>query len=174
MVGCRWLLRSAGLGAATMPIAIALIVRWSLGGAPAPARATLEEDLSIERMTPLPRLTESQRAIVLYADSALEQPFGASPLHGVAIEEPAPSQERSAPVSEPTPENLSPAPRFDVTSLLVSSKGALVMINGKLRRVGDEIEPQWRLERIDVEGDVVVIAGPEDRVVEVAIRQRGR
>lgn len=161
-------LRSAGLGAAATPVVIALLARWSLGGAPMSAHATIEDHGSKALVTPLPRLTDSQRSVAEYAQAALAQPFASSPLHGVApaVENPA-AEDQSPGVSVVTPEQ--PAPAFNVKSVLVSSKGALATINGRLRRIGDEIEPQWRLSSIDVENGVVRISGPGERLIEIPI-----
>ncbi len=166
MPGRRQLLRGAGIGAAATPIAMALLFRWGTGGAPPQARATIDDGPSASQVMPLPKLTEAQVAVVTFARSAMQQPFGASPLHG------------AAPIVETTEESTAPtnvvpvevpAPSFHVKSVLVSSKGALATVNGRLRRVGDEIEPQWTLAKIDVDAGILVISGPRDRTIEVPI-----
>lgn len=163
------MLRSAGIGAAATPVAIALIVRWSVGGVPPAAHATSEEFDRGPAAAPLPRLTEPQRNLVVYAQAALAQPLGTSPLHNAAAAQPeSPRDEPRASPSAPAA-IIPTAPDFHVKSVLVSSKGALATINGRLRRIGDEIEPQWRLRAIDVDQGVVRIEGPSERIVEIPI-----
>lgn len=159
-------LRTAGLGAAAAPLAVALVVRWGLGGAPPMASATYDEAPPHSAAPTLPTLSAEERDVLAYARATLSRPFGASPLHA-AEPEPKTSVQPAAP--EATVEVRSPDPTFNVSSVLVSSRGALATINGRMRREGDMLDDAWRLAHIDTDNGLLRIEGPNDRVIAVAI-----
>lgn len=159
-------IRTAGLGAAAAPVVVALVVRWSLGGAPPHAGATIALGAPLtESSPPLPRSDAATASVETFSRAALREPFAASPMH--RVQEPA--QEIAAPtpsVAEPRPE---PTPVFHVTAVLVGKRATLVTINGRLRRVGDEVAPGWRLVSIDADAAELTIVAEDGRREVVSI-----
>ena len=148
-------IRTAGVGAAAAPVALAMVIRALIGGAPADANAAAAALAPDTAEIPTPVHWSADEADAdAYAIASLREPFADSPMHRVparaAPVEPAPTAPTVAP--EPTP-------TFIVTSVLVGRRATLVTINGRLRRLGDEVEPGWRLESIDIAaGEVILIA----------------
>ena len=165
------MIRSAGLAAAAAPLALALVARLGLGGPPATAgAATQSESPDIVAPASMPVLSEQQERVRLYAQAALAQPFAASPMHRMKSTAPI---EPSAPEVRKV-ESVPATPHFEVTAVVVSSRQSLATINGKLRRIGDEVAPGWRLAQIDKVKGVLMITGDDGRHVEISIRQMVR
>ena len=52
-------------------------------------------------------------------------------------------------------------PEFVVTGVMTSKAGNIVLINGKARRAGDEIDGGWVIEAIDAKTKQVILTHPE-------------
>jgi len=171
-------LRKAGLGAAAAPVMVALVVRWVAGGAPTLAGAASDDSQTVKnQLVPLPTLSEKQRRALAFATSALDQPMALSPMRAVVMEPQSTQDDQSvegAQVQTPALPALPPAPSFAVTAVMVSARHSLATINGKLRRIGDEIESGWRLKRINIAEGVVVIVSEDGRRVLIPIRKATR
>lgn len=164
------IMRKAGLVAALAPILVALAARWATGGAPAAVHA----DVAPLDAAPTPvRLSERQLRAQAFALQSLDRALGPSPLRplGTAEASPSHSDENDTPTPALKP---APTPKFIVSSVVLGSRQALATINGKLRRIGDEIEPGWTLEAIDKARDEIVIASDDGRRVVIPIRRRVR
>lgn len=159
--------RSAGLGAAAAPVIVALVARALVGGSPADVGAA-ERALGEAPTRTAPALvamTPAETAARAYARAALREPFAGSPMHrGIEAPEPSIGPAPAEPVrAEPT------APVFTVTSVLVGRRATLVTINGRLRRLGDEVEPGWRLTEIDARAGTVTLTSEDGRRERVSI-----
>ncbi|MGQ0627526.1 MAG: hypothetical protein ACT4PL_05420 [Phycisphaerales bacterium] len=62
-----------------------------------------------------------------------------------------------------------PAGELRLGGIMGTGESALAMVNGKVRRIGDEIEPGWRLTAIDAQAFTLTLTGPEG--VEFIIRR---
>lgn len=159
-------IRSAGLAAIALPLALALVARLGLGPPPPAAHAMADNPIPRRELSsPLPTLTPEQERVRHYAAQALAQPFAASPMHRLAPEAPIEASPEPPQVQAPA------KPTFDVTGVIVSSRHALATINGALRRIGDEVEPGWRLTSIDARQGVLIITGDSGERLEISIRK---
>lgn len=120
----------------------------------------------LEHQEPPAALTVKQQTLLQLMEEARARPFNASPLlHHEEIE------------IESLPESLDPedpenpeAETFEVmiSAILSSGHGAVALIDGKPRRVGDTIrEEQWRISAIDIDERSVTFVNAADGRVEV-------
>lgn len=54
-------------------------------------------------------------------------------------------------------EQIVSAPDFNATAIMASKAGNIALINGKARRVGDELEGGWSIEKIDAKAKQVIL-----------------
>ena len=105
-------------------------------------------------------LTPAQQRALAFIQSLDEQPLGRSPMDGP---EPEPVSEPSAPIDAPKPPSFPSELR--VTAIIGDGGTAAAVIAGRLRRIGDEVAPGWRVETIDARGRRVVFTDSDGRVV---------
>lgn len=113
-----------------------------------------------------PRLDPTQTAAVVYGRSMREQSRPESPFYVIssASSEAVIEQDRSK-----EPEKIAPPPQFHLTSIL-KGKSPFATINGRLRKVGDEVEGAWTVHQIDPEAGTVLISAPGRESVLVKLR----
>ena len=66
-----------------------------------------------------------------------------------------PSVPGSEPGNDPAPQ--SPPPAVTVTSILGNGRGAMAIVNGRVRRAGDEVAPGWAVRSIDAQAGLVTV-----------------
>lgn len=87
------------------------------------------------------------------------------------VPSPFPQHERYASEGDEPMRITDPAqPDFSLTSVLSAPGGALCVINERVRRAGDQVEPGWSVKSIDAAARRVVLTGPGGR--EVVLAQR--
>ncbi len=87
------------------------------------------------------------------------------------VPSPFPQHERYATEGDEPIQLTDPTlPDFSLTSVLSAPGGALCVINERVRRTGDQIEPGWSVKSIDAAARRVVLTGPRGR--EVVLAQR--
>lgn len=147
------------------PLAIALGLQ-ALESAPGPGAAFASpiEDIAIEfPARAAAQITDQQRAAQAFAAIRRADPVGEAPLL-YPLPAPAEAAQASAPAATPDP-------AITVNSIMAGRGGAMATVNRKLRRVGDEVAPGWKVSAIDPEAGTVTIAGPEGR--EIVARRAG-
>lgn len=87
---------------------------------------------------------------------------------------PAPEPVHAAEPAAAEPEPVRPGMPALALSGVVSREGqAVALINGRLRGVGEEAAPGWRIEEIDRGALRVTLRGPDGRVEQIHGRGRG-
>lgn len=165
--------RHAPLGAGAAPLLAVLLARVmapALGPSSSFADETDAEGAPLIELEPLPA---KSLAAAAFAREALAAPSGVSPF------ERGPSTDRAAPTTaaveaEPAAPSDDPAPPLSVSAVLADSRtgAAIAVINGKVRRVGDELAPGWSVETIDAATGVVTAVGPRGQRTASPARKR--
>lgn len=113
--------------------------------------------------TPAPApLSPAQQRALAFIRSLGDQPAGRSPMDGPEPEA-ALITESNAPVEASKPPSFPSDLR--VTAIIGDGETAAAVIASRLRRVGDDIAPGWRVEAIDARGRRVVFTDSDGRVV---------
>lgn len=139
------------LAVAMAPIAAVLIARTVVPvQGPSPALAAGVPDVAPIRIAPAATsLTPEQARLASIAAEIRAQPFGSSPFNPIAG--PTPVLEELPPSShvefEPAASAPEP-PRCRLTSIM-AGRTPVATINGRARRVGDTIAPEWIVGSID-------------------------
>lgn len=113
---------------------------------------------------PKPIASTQNPAVAAEAARLLTQPIGPSPL--------ADKTPKTKPVvieAEPEPVKA-PPPEFTLTSVAGRGTRAFAMIDGKLRKVGDDLGEGWTVREIDTAGRTVRVAGPDEHVLVLTLR----
>lgn len=154
-------------GAFAAPLALALALR-ALGSGPGPATAFADEDLfDMPEPAPLATVrtfTPEERAAAAFAASKRAEPVGEAPL---VYPKAAPVEATSAAAAA-----VDPAPAISVNSIMAGRGGAMATVNGKLRRVGDEVAPGWKIAAIDAGAGTVTVRHADGR--EIVASRAGR
>lgn len=141
------------IGAILLPSVVGYLSGY-LGAGPSRAGAVMIE--------PMPELP------VVVPSGAVPQPTprGAvqSPFKFLAREESPQHTDRPARRGLPHPQSV-PDPEFTLTAVMPSPARPLAVINGKARRIGDEIEPGWVLSAIDGDARRVVLTHRTGRLM---------
>jgi hypothetical protein len=111
---------------------------------------------------PAPLSPAQQRALA-YIRSLDDHPTVRSPMDGPDEPEPSPVTEPQDPVEAPKPPSFPSDLR--VTAIIGDGDTAAALIASRLRRVGDEVAPGWRVEAIDARGRRVVFIDSDGQVV---------
>lgn len=110
-----------------------------------PARASAGEAGAAQGVEVRPaELTAAQRASLAHAAEVRAAGMGRSPLYYP----PARETGRGAREEERSAVELA-APDLMVTSVVRGERAVFAIVNGRARRVGDEVEPGWTLVEID-------------------------
>jgi hypothetical protein len=113
---------------------------------------------------PMPIASTQSPAAAAETTRLLTQPIGPSPL--------ADRTPKTKPVvieAEPEPVKT-PPPEFTLTSVAGRGVRAFAMIDGKLRKVGDDLGEGWIVREIDTPGRSVRVAGPDEHVLVLTLR----
>lgn len=163
-----------GLAVMLAPVAAVQFVRMidgpGLTGAPAATPPKEEPSPALTLMQPQRVLTPAQQQAMAYlrglaAPSELRSPMDAPPPAPTAV---APEAAQVPTRSEPEPIPTDPLAGVTVTAILGSGDGAVAMIAHRLRRVGDEVVPGWRVKEIDGRRRRVVLVGDGGDTAELA------
>jgi hypothetical protein len=162
-------------GALVAPVAVVLILRALGTGYPAKTVAAVTEtalppsdtpEAAVPPAPPLASKAEVERAL-----SWLRAREGTAPARSPMDFEPAVQAAPEAPEpAAPAPSAArptKPSGPVNLSSVMATEGGALATINGRIVRVGDSLEPGWRVVEIDARRVSVVIEGPEARRLEL-------
>lgn len=155
------------VGAFAAPLALALALR-ALGSGPGPAAAFADEEL-FDMPDPAPAatvrtFTPEELAAAAFAESKRAEPVGEAPL---VYPKAAPVEAASASAAP-----VDPGPAISVNSIMAGRGGAMATVNGKLRRVGDEVAPGWKITAIDAGAGTVTVRHADGR--EIVASRAGR
>jgi hypothetical protein len=148
----RW--RGIGLIAAAIPIAVAQLARVVDRFGPAPASAsTAVGEVSIFTPAPTPPAepTPGQAAALAWLRAQESVPWTGDPFAtqvAPAHTEPVPIKDVVPAASAPTDAQAKP-PEIKVSGFMGKGDSAMVTLNRRVRRVGDEIASGWTLIEID-------------------------
>ena len=135
---------------------------------PGPASALAEEDgYDVPDVAPAAAVrtfTPEEIAARTFAESKRGQPVGEAPL---VYPKPAPTEAPSVAAAA-----ADPAPAISVNSIMAGRGGAIATVNGKLRRVGDEVAPGWKITAIDAGAGTVTVRHADGR--EIVASRAGR
>lgn len=159
--------RAMIVGAFAAPLALAMALRL-LGGPPGPSSAFAQDEWGDEPAPSAPALfkpNDKELKAAAYAASKRDEPIGPAPL---LYPKAAAAERAPAPAAAPA----DPTPTLTVNSIMAGRGGAMATVNGKLRRVGDEVAPGWKVSAIDPVEGTVTVAHADGR--EVVGRRAGR
>lgn len=159
--------RLVRFGGAVLPIVALAVIRLALPGV-VPARADVTARGAPSRVVEAKaaaQLTPAQERMAAFVERARELPFGPSPFVEGADYWPAPTEAARA--------GAPGTPVFIATSLL-TGRSPVAVVNGKPRRIGEEVEPGWRLRSVDAARGVCVIEGANGRLATASIRSHAR
>lgn len=151
------------------PLALALALRaLGSGVRPGPAMAFADEDM-YDMPEPAPvatvrTFTPEELAAAAFAASKRTEPVGEAPL---VYPKAAPVEAASAAAAP-----VDPGPAISVNSIMAGRGGAMATVNGKLRRVGDEVAPGWKITAIDAGAGTVTVLHADGR--EIVASRAGR
>ena len=135
-----------------------------------PASAIANQLTPVAAYKPTPQSTPSPTALALVSQFNAEavRGFGPSPMINRAPPppkvQPKPiEQPRSEPKVEPKPTLVPPpqrleAPSLNITSIMAAHTGAVAVINGKIRRVGDVVGNGYRITSINATTGEIEVA----------------
>jgi hypothetical protein len=73
-----------------------------------------------------------------------------------------------------TPRTHSTAAQFTLTTIMATRDGAIAVIGGRVCRIGDTLGDGWKIESIDPDAGVVVLAGQDGSRTSVSLRNPHR
>ncbi len=153
----------AAAGAA--PLALTLALAW-LDAPPGPATVyadPLDEPAIAAPAAPV--RTDRERVAAAYAAAQRDKPVGAAPFL-------YPQMSRSEPIAAAPPSQpVDPPPAVSVNTIMSGRGGAMATVNGKLRRLNDEVAPGWIIVAIDAAAGTVTVRHADGREI---VAQRGR
>lgn len=168
--------RISFLAALTLPLLTVGGIRtaWLAKG---PATAGASQVKPVERKNgspeskapaPVPRHARDELARAI--SSTLTTTLGPSPLF-------APEIHRSA--APPSPSEIPGVPMVDVaefrlTSIATGARELMAVIDGRVRRVGEEVRDGWKVESIDKIAQTVTFSGPDGRSAIAKLRSDDR
>lgn len=165
--------RVAALSGLVIPVVVLGLLRIGSRG-PASATALVAapgaEQPAAERVRPDPRVVSAVAYLRARApETAVQSPF----------DHPAPPPAAEAPAADPAPARPAgkPArrhtvPEFRVTSIMGRGESAFASINGRVCRVGAEVEG-WRVVAIDPTTRLVELEGPDGTRTTASPDERG-
>lgn len=153
------------------PIMLVVAGRFAIGLNPAESQAALPAEVDTGAVPLVQPMSAAQRKLVTYlAETAGSLPPLDSPMDQI------PAPVTSEPVAAVlTPAAVEPDPRPEVqsrpvTPLFLSGimagpepASALVMISGKVFRVGQEVTPGWTLTKIDAQSLSITLRGTDNQ-----------
>lgn len=163
-----------GIGVIFGPLAVLVVVRAiALGPAPPSAQAVVPMNPQPASSPLVAAPTAEQASALAWLAQWRPAPSIATPFFHPAPLEEEPDEpaepEAPAPVAAQTPD-----PVFTVSTIVDAPGGALAVINGKIRRVGDEIVGGWTLAKIDARAKLVDLSSPDGRTIQRAPGPRPR
>ncbi len=159
------------LGVLLAPALAVQLFRLASGAQPATGHAALSpiENPEAIAIPPVPPMKADQTRALAWLRSRSRDRIERSPMDHPPAEAlpPAPPP----PLTEPDPEQPRPLStmktRPELRSIMAAPRETIATINGRIMRVGDEVEPGWRIVAIDVSTMTVMIEGPEKQAVEL-------
>lgn len=147
------------------PVVAIVAVRWLAGGlTPAPASQPAPDPTQASAGAAVAQLTPAQKRALEWIRGASASHRLSSPLDTSTwdvLPESVPTPRPELP-SAPIQPGLKPeVEALRVTAVLGRPDAALVAINGKVYRVGDEAVPGWKIASINIENQSVRISDSE-------------
>jgi len=159
---------------AAAPVLVVVVARGVIPvSGPTPARAARQPvPAAVELVVPpVMRVTPDQQQLARVMGERAKRAAGRSPIIARHVdvtheEEAEPAREAAGPA--PVPDVV--APVVELSSIFVSRDGPIAVIAGRLRRVGDEVEPGWSLVSIDHDAGTVTLGHASGKRHEVSLR----
>lgn len=155
-----------------MPPGVVLLARAGAPAAMTEARAaspasktTKPGDKPGMQRTWAPRATSTDPALLASVLEELRKPMGRSPI-GLPL---LPSVEHAAPAPVTLPRAQPEIVQFRLTSISGSPRQTIAVIDGRVRREGDELRPGWTLVSIDRTEQIALISGPNGQQMRLAL-----
>jgi hypothetical protein len=147
-------------GLALIPCAVLLGGRWLLAiRGPAAARASAVSGTETALIiVPRPMMTEAQEELRATMRALAARGFGASPVVARMPEVETPQGSGTSPRVE-----AEESPSVVLKAVMRAGESPVAIIDGKVRRAGDEVAPRWVVGEIDVQACEVTLVGPEGR-----------
>jgi hypothetical protein len=162
------------LAAGALPPAAVLIARASFPAGLSEARAASPAAKAVKLVEKsdaakawAPRTATTDPALLASVLEELRKPIGRSPL-GLPLQ---PTVERSAPTPVTPPRAQPEIVQFRLTSISGGPRQTIAVIDGRVRREGDEIRPGWTLVSIDRAAQVALITGPSGQQMRLAMER---
>jgi len=138
---------------------------------PSPGPADAEAaalDLSVSLTMPVSTpLTPEQAELVRVFGDQSSLPFGPCPVVvRAAPTEPVPG----ARIKEPDLKVRAAKPRLALTSIMIAGGELTAVINGKLRKAGEEVAPDWTITHIDGDAGTVLVSGKDGETLTLELR----
>lgn len=156
--------RSSAIACVAVPLLAVLAIRTFLpGGGPTTAGASTTPTAPASRDVPKVRDIHDPPELVQAVRDALAAPAGpcvvAAPLERVEVRTPAPPKANQS------------KPVFALTSVAGGGSTSIAMIDGKVRRPGDDLGRGWSVSTIDRTAGVVTLAGPDGDSMTLTLRK---
>lgn len=152
------------LGVMLVPVFVVQSIRMLSGGDTSSAKASITPDTA-PVIAPAKPMTPAQREAVLWVRENGFKPISRSPMDRV-LPPSAPAIAQAEPEVAPEPAVPDDTPRdLRVTGMIGDDSGALVAINHKLRRIGDEVAPGWTISAINSRNRLVTLAHADGRTL---------
>ncbi len=167
---------AALLAALFLPSAGVAFVRFGL---PIPGPAVIHAAQVIGEPLPLPvrAATRSGEQTALAAIFAMEagKPFGPGPMVNRAADVLAVVPAEPPLNADFAPEVTRPGevPVFTLSSMMGTARNPMAVVNGRLRRAGENVATGWQLTTIDLASESVTIVSEAGAEVRVALPARG-
>lgn len=176
MTNTSRILRRVLLGLCFALPAVSVGVASKFGSRLAPKSAlagTSGEGKKKDDSTLRPLKREDTSALRRAADAANSAGVGATPL-GFANETVRVVVQPDVPGGLPEPEVPVAMPEFRLSSIMLGGGVPIAMIDGKVRRAGDELAAGWVVQSIDHAAGSVSLTGPKGKIVELKLRSKER
>ncbi|MEC9372557.1 MAG: hypothetical protein VYC34_01885 [Planctomycetota bacterium] len=161
----RTQIKIAGLAATMAPLVVVLAMRVAPTPAAGSAGHAVTAAHTLAGVSPPPAAPAVSVAAKEARDEAMRLRgigSGPSPFGRPDADEPAPKEIVEAPDEPP--------PSFSLTSIMAGQGESMAFVNGRARRVGDEVAPGWRLHMIDAAaGRVTLMESETGRTLEARL-----
>lgn len=162
--------RCTGLMAIAAPLVLLQIARVVTNAVPEHARGSVVAGApallpAVE--TPAP-MTMAQTRAVEWIRQTREDAIGANPFASPKIEPVVEAPREPAVIQAPAQEAETPPPNLKITSFFGKGDGAMVTINRRVHKPGDEVAAGWTLKSLDPAARTVRIRHEDGREIEVS------
>ena len=161
MIVTNRVIARASFAAILAPLVIAAAIRVvEPAPLPGPSSASAEQDAEA-------RAASAGRKIKITPEQTAAAEHIASLDAGAPVRNlffyPRAGEQRIDVAPDPVANPYDVAPTFEITSIMKTRSGPVALINGRLRRVGDEVAPGWTVQSINDLTRSVTLTGPDQR-----------